>query len=435
MPIPPGAPPPQGHPQDGGGEGQGNQPPRRRGGQGGPQGPIRPVSHFTSNPIIKAEELERMDELGQQDGGWAAVQEEVDYNKKISFSDDEGGHGVDKDKRRRGGAGEAAEGPTRGGDRFMRGGDDSRPQERMTPRDSRDHREDDAPMRGRERGGPPIKILERPQQMMDRDSQRGGDRYDRENDRGEPQSASERGDRGRDRYQNDYNDGSSNANDQDDWKRKPAQQGFDERGRGPPGGGRGGGRMNMRGPPRGGDEEESWRSGSNNSKAQTQNFDDDPRNKKSVSSRGGDRDRDGMDRGGDRDRNRERDLRIGGEQRQNTGPSGGGGPASGSGGQGQDSGRRERGGPPGGVGGIGGGAGDFGPASGPFQSNLPPRLQRHHGPSIFSSQGGGGGGRDGGSQRKTPSPVPSGGNNGNLKVIYFKIDRTFLNDVTSSLGF
>ena len=68
MPIPQGAPPPpSSHPQDGPRE-----PPR--GGRGPPPPrDLRPASHFASKPIIKQEELERMDVLGQQDGEFSII--------------------------------------------------------------------------------------------------------------------------------------------------------------------------------------------------------------------------------------------------------------------------------------------------------------------------------------------------------------------------
>ncbi|ODN06430.1 Protein PRRC2C [Orchesella cincta] len=200
MPIPPGAPPPpSSHPPEG---------PREpnRGGRGPPQREMRPTSHFTSNPIIKQEELERMDELGAQDGGWATVQDDIDYNKKISFSDDES-----EEKAR---------------ENLARGIQSK--SERMTPRQDLDKRDDDREQRRS------VKILERQQQppvneRNDRDQRNRDSRYDSER---EPTS-------GRYDYENE-----------DDWKRKP-DPGYDSKDRD----------RNQRGRVR---EEESWRSGSNN---------------------------------------------------------------------------------------------------------------------------------------------------------------------------
>ncbi|KAK2726872.1 hypothetical protein QYM36_007649, partial [Artemia franciscana] len=42
----------------------------------------------TVAPIVKAEELNKLDEIARE-GGWAIEQEEIDYNQKLSFSDDE----------------------------------------------------------------------------------------------------------------------------------------------------------------------------------------------------------------------------------------------------------------------------------------------------------------------------------------------------------
>lgn len=162
-----------------------------------------------------------MDELGAADGGWATVQDDIDYNKKISFSDDEG-----EDK---------------GNENSGRGVQSK--SERLTPRQDSDKRgDDDRDMRRT------VKILERqqPPALNERNEREQRDRDSRfEQDR-EPTS-------GRYDYENE-----------DDWKRKPAP-GFEqkdrlERDRAP-------GRGRMR-------EEESWRSVSNN------RFDEDPRAKK-----------------------------------------------------------------------------------------------------------------------------------------------------------
>ncbi|CAL8143706.1 unnamed protein product [Orchesella dallaii] len=197
MPIPPGAPPPSSHPPEGPGPRDQN-----RGGRGPPQPPMRPASHFTSKPIIKQEELERMDVLGAQDGGWATVQDDVDYNKKISFSDDENEEKV----------------------RGMQPKSD-----RMTPRQDLDKRDDEREQRRS------VKILERQQPPVndrnDRDQRNRDSRYDSER---EPTS-------GRYDYENE-----------DDWKRKP-DPGYENKERERD--------RTQRGRVR---EEESWRSGSNN---------------------------------------------------------------------------------------------------------------------------------------------------------------------------
>lgn len=43
---------------------------------------------ITQRPIIKDEELDRIDSLAKDDGGWSK-NDEIDYNKKLHFSDDE----------------------------------------------------------------------------------------------------------------------------------------------------------------------------------------------------------------------------------------------------------------------------------------------------------------------------------------------------------
>jgi len=95
MPIPANTPPPQGNSQEGPkdshrGE-RGHRGDRDRGGYG-PQHSHhqqnKPSTHF-SGPIIRQEDLKRMDEIGKQDRGWATEADDVDYNKKISFSDEE----------------------------------------------------------------------------------------------------------------------------------------------------------------------------------------------------------------------------------------------------------------------------------------------------------------------------------------------------------
>lgn len=43
---------------------------------------------ITQRPIIKDEELDRIDSLARDDGGWSK-NDEIDYNKKLQFSDDE----------------------------------------------------------------------------------------------------------------------------------------------------------------------------------------------------------------------------------------------------------------------------------------------------------------------------------------------------------
>lgn len=48
---------------------------------------------ITQRPIIKDEELDRIDSLARDDGGWSK-NDEIDYNKKLQFSDDE----IDDDK-------------------------------------------------------------------------------------------------------------------------------------------------------------------------------------------------------------------------------------------------------------------------------------------------------------------------------------------------
>jgi len=201
MPIPPGAPPPPSSHPEGPGPREQN-----RGGRGPPQPPMRPASHFASNPIIKQEELERMDELGAQDGGWATVQDDVDYNKKISFSDDEN-EGKDR------------------GEHLGRGIQSKN--DRMTPRQDMDKRDDDREQRRS------VKILDRQQPPVndrnnDRDQRNRESRYDSER---EPTS-------GRYDYENE-----------DDWKRKPDQGGFDPKERGDRD-------RNQRGRVR---EEDSWR--------------------------------------------------------------------------------------------------------------------------------------------------------------------------------
>lgn len=77
MPVPPGPPPsrdPESH----------REPHRAR----GPAPPMRPTQQFAVKPIIKEEDLRRMDDIDQE-GSWACVRDEIDYNKKIQFSDDE----------------------------------------------------------------------------------------------------------------------------------------------------------------------------------------------------------------------------------------------------------------------------------------------------------------------------------------------------------
>lgn len=77
--------PPGGHPADGRREDSG------RSGRV-PLSQARPGSHFASTSIIKKDEMERMDEIGTQEGGWASTNDSIDYNKKINFSDDEDGN-------------------------------------------------------------------------------------------------------------------------------------------------------------------------------------------------------------------------------------------------------------------------------------------------------------------------------------------------------
>jgi len=82
MPVPPGAPPPSGGPRDS----SENSRDSNRGRH--PPPPSRPMQQFAVKPILKQEDLKRMDEIDQE-GTWASVRDDVDYNKRISFSDEE----------------------------------------------------------------------------------------------------------------------------------------------------------------------------------------------------------------------------------------------------------------------------------------------------------------------------------------------------------
>jgi hypothetical protein len=46
---------------------------------------------FKRPAIVKDQDLKEFDELQMNDGGWAGVQGEIDYNEKLVFSDDEDG--------------------------------------------------------------------------------------------------------------------------------------------------------------------------------------------------------------------------------------------------------------------------------------------------------------------------------------------------------
>lgn len=82
MPVPPGAPPPPSSgPRDSDGHRDSN---RNR----GPPQPMRPTQEFAVKPIIRQEDMRRMDDIDQE-GTWSSVRDDVDYNKRISFSDDE----------------------------------------------------------------------------------------------------------------------------------------------------------------------------------------------------------------------------------------------------------------------------------------------------------------------------------------------------------
>jgi hypothetical protein len=89
MQVPPGAPPPQGGgPRDSSENARDLN--RGRGPVHHPQHSLRPTQQFAVKPILKEEDLKRMDVIDQQEGTWASVRDDVDYNKRISFSDDEG---------------------------------------------------------------------------------------------------------------------------------------------------------------------------------------------------------------------------------------------------------------------------------------------------------------------------------------------------------
>jgi hypothetical protein len=71
-----------------------NSPPGVRYGSGGR--PIEEDGVFT-RPIIKEEDLKQLDEI-VRDNGWA-TSDEIDYNQKLAFSDDEG-QDADQDRPR-----------------------------------------------------------------------------------------------------------------------------------------------------------------------------------------------------------------------------------------------------------------------------------------------------------------------------------------------
>lgn len=108
-----------------------------------PPPPMRPTQQFAVKPIIREEDMKRMDDIDQE-GSWSSVKEEVDYNKKISFSDED-------DDKRESSSRKSAE----------RNEDETT---RPSTRDSRDKK--------------PIRILERQHSSNnDRDHNRG-DRYE-----------------------------------------------------------------------------------------------------------------------------------------------------------------------------------------------------------------------------------------------------------------
>ncbi|XP_021950023.1 uncharacterized protein LOC110847393 isoform X4 [Folsomia candida] len=141
MQVPPGAPPPREHSDSHSRE------PNNRG--RGPPPPMRPTQQFAVKPIIREEDMKRMDDIDQE-GTWSSVKDEVDYNKKISFSDEE--------------EGERRDGSRKSAERNDSSGGETRPS-----RDSRDKKQ--------------IRILERqPSSNNEREREhidrRGEDRYD-----------------------------------------------------------------------------------------------------------------------------------------------------------------------------------------------------------------------------------------------------------------
>jgi hypothetical protein len=133
MPVPPGAPPPREREHSDS---------HRESNRGRGPPPMRPTQQFAVKPILRQEDLKRMDDIDQE-GSWASVKEEVDYNKKINFSDE------DDDKR---------EASRRTGE--------IKDEEGRSNRDSNN------------REKKPIRILERQQSGNERQQHRERERYD-----------------------------------------------------------------------------------------------------------------------------------------------------------------------------------------------------------------------------------------------------------------
>lgn len=90
-----------------------------------PQRERMPEEEILTRPIIKEEDLTRMDDISR-DAGWAA-HDDIDYNQKLAFSDDEGEAESSKNDEKK--------------DAKEKKGDDNLAEEKEKSRDNRDSKE------------------------------------------------------------------------------------------------------------------------------------------------------------------------------------------------------------------------------------------------------------------------------------------------------